>query len=290
MRGGLARGHSAGMDREHLSVLAHTRHPVAAPVDDDTVRRLLAHTLRRGDERLLDLGCGGAEWLLRALAEHPGVRAEGVDVSAAALARAEEAATARGVRDRLVLHRRDCAEFAESADTSSPGRSHGFDVVLGVGACHAFGGLLPTLAAARGRLAPGGLVLVGDGFWEREPGSEAVAMLGELSDLESTVDAVVADGWTPLYGHISSRRELDDYEWCWSGSLASWALNRRVAAAGSDEFGAHGSGAGTGAPDNEADTAQALSAAAEHRTGWLRHYRDALGFLCLVLARTDTGD
>lgn len=273
LRPGTAYGQSAAMDRTHISALAHTGHPVAAPVDDEAVRRLLARLVRRGDERLLDLGCGGAEWLLRALAEHPEVRAEGVELSEAALARAREAADVRGVRGRLALHRRDCTEFA------SP---HRFDAVLCVGACHAFGGLRPALAAARDRLAPGGLVLAGDGYWEREPGAEAVAMLGELSDLASTVDGVVADGWTPVYGHVSSRRELDDYEWSWTGSLASWALNRRAAAAGSAS-----AAPAAATPDADADAAQALAAAADHRTGWLRHYRDAFGFVCLVLARTD---
>lgn len=36
----------------------------------------------------LDLGCGGGEWLLRALATHPELRAEGVDVSENALEQA----------------------------------------------------------------------------------------------------------------------------------------------------------------------------------------------------------
>jgi hypothetical protein len=88
--------------------------------------------------------------------------------------------------------------------------------VLSVGATHAFGGLLPTLAAARKHLAPGGRVLIGEGFWDRAPSQEAMEMLGDFTDLATTVDRVVADGWTPVDGHISTRRELDDYEWaCW---------------------------------------------------------------------------
>ncbi|NED06502.1 SAM-dependent methyltransferase, partial [Streptomyces sp. SID6648] len=35
------------------------------------------------------------------------------------------------------------------------------------------------------------------------------------------------------------------------------------------------------------DRAQALEAAAAHREGWLRGYRDSFGFLCLVLRPTD---
>ncbi|MFE9407819.1 SAM-dependent methyltransferase [Streptomyces sp. NPDC006704] len=243
------------MNREEISRIAHTGHPIAAPVDDDAVRRLLDQAVPREDARVLDLGCGGAEWLLRALATHPRLRAVGVDTSEPALARAREEARDRGVDARLTLHQQDAARFT-AADP--------FDLVLNVGAGHAHGGLLPTLAAARAQLAPGGRVLVGDGFWERAPSPEAVDMLGELSDLPTTLDAVVADGWTPVGAHISTRGELDAYEWSWTGSLASWALDH----------------------PHDPDSARALETAATHRTEWLRGYRDSFGFVCLVLRPT----
>ncbi|WP_433857958.1 SAM-dependent methyltransferase [Streptomyces kronopolitis] len=243
------------MNREEISRLAHAGHPVKAPVDDDAVRHLLARALPRGDERVLDLGCGTGEWLLRALAAHPRLHAEGVDRSADSLAQARESARGLGVQDRLALHCRAADDFCAP---------HAFDLVLSVGAAHAFGGLLPTLAAARTHLAPGGRVLIGDGIWERSPSPAAVEMLGDFADLATTMDRVAADGWTPVHGHVSTRRELDDYEWaCW-GSLASWALDH---------------------PDDP-DSAQARETAALRRSEWLRVYRDTFGFVCLVLRRT----
>ena len=65
-------------------------------------------------------------------------------------------------------------------------------------------------------------------LWEREPSQEAVEMLGHFTDLATTMERVVADGWTPLHGHVSTRQELDDYEWAWTGSLARWALIHRA--------------------------------------------------------------
>lgn len=244
------------MDRRRISRISHTGHPIAAPLGDDSVRQLLEHALPHGDERVLDLGCGGGEWLLRALARHRGLRAEGVDVSTESLAHARTAAVGQGVADRLVLHHEDVAGFR------SP---YPFDLVVSVGAAHAFGGLLPTLAAARQHLAPGGRVLVGDGFWERTPSPEAVEMLGDFADLPTTLERVTAAGWAPVHGHVSSRRELDAYEWSWTGSLASWALDR---------------------PEGP-ERSEALAAADAHRTEWLRVYRDSWGFVSLVLRRTD---
>ncbi|MFG2292292.1 SAM-dependent methyltransferase [Streptomyces sp. NPDC048603] len=245
------------MNREKISRLAHAHHPIAAPLDDDAVRHLLQAGLHGGGaRRVLDLGCGGGEWLLRALTAYPELRAEGVDLAGSGLARARRAAARLGVEDRLVLHHQDAAQFAPA---------HPFDLVLCVGSTHAFGGLLPMLAAARTYLAPGGRVLVGDGFWEGEPSAEAAGLLGDLADLPTTLDRVTAEGWVPVQGHISSRRELDAYEWAWTGSLASWALDH---------------------PDDP-DSASALEAAGVHRGQWLRVYREAFGFVSLVLRPKD---
>lgn len=216
------------------------------------MRRLLEQGMRPDAERVLDLGCGGGEWLLRALATYPNLRAEGVDISEAALAHARDAAIKLGVQERLTLHHHDAAHFTSS---------HSFDLVLSAGATHAFGGLIPTLAAARKHLAPGGCVLIGDGFWEREQSQEAVEMLGDFTDLATTMERVVADRWTPVYGHVSTRQELDEYEWAWTGSLARWALDHR----------------------SDPESSLALAAATTHRSEWLRVYRDAWGFVCLVL-------
>ncbi|MGW8333541.1 SAM-dependent methyltransferase [Streptomyces sp. NPDC055897] len=243
------------MNREQISRLAHADHPIAAPLDDDAVRGLLEHGIPHGDARVLDLGCGGGEWLLRALAAHPQLRAEGVDLAEGALRHAREAARARGVHERLTLHHEDAAGFAAAPV---------FDLVIVVGAAHAFGGLPPTLATAREHLAPGGRVLIGDGFWEREPSPDAVEMLGDLEPLPTVLDQVVAGGWTPVHGHLSSRAELDAYEWSWTGALSAWALDH----------------------PEDPDSAQALEAATVHRDEWLRGYRDAFGFVSLVLRRT----
>jgi SAM-dependent methyltransferase len=243
------------VNREQISRIAHAEHPIKSPIDDDSVRRLLERGLPRGSERVLDLGCGGGEWLLRALATRPHLHAEGVDTSEEALAQARQAASDLGVQDRLVLHHQEAEGFVSSRP---------FDLVLSVGATHAFGGLLPTLAAAREHLAPGGHVLIGDGFWEHAPSQEAIEMLGDFTDLATTVDRVVSHGWTPVDGHVSTRRELDDYEWaCW-GSLASWALDH----------------------PSDPNSSHVLTTAATRRSEWLRVYRDTWGFVCLVLRQT----
>ncbi|MFI5803063.1 SAM-dependent methyltransferase [Streptomyces sp. NPDC051561] len=244
------------MERSLMSQLAHAHHPIASPLGLDSVTRVLGRALNRGGERVLDLGCGQAEWLIRALESHPGTTAEGVDLAANALAEGRRQADVRGVGDRLVLHEVDAAAFTPAAP---------FDVIISSGAAHAFGGLLATLETAHKFLAPGGRVVIGDAYWRAEPSAEAIEMLGEYENLADTVDRITGAGWTPVYGHLSTRHELDDYEWNWTGSLSAWALD-------------HPEDPGSGA---------ALEAATVHRDEWLRGYRDSFGYQTLVLRRTE---
>ncbi|MGP3684272.1 SAM-dependent methyltransferase [Streptomyces sp. IBSNAI002] len=245
------------MDRRQISSIAHTDHPVAAPLSDDSVRDLLDRALPEAGARLLDLGCGSGTWLMRALGPRPDLRADGVDSDARAVAAAGRAAAEAGLGDRIAFHAQDAAEF---------GSPHRYGLVLSIGAAHAFGGLLPTLKAADSHLAPGGSVLVGECFWEREPDRktlDAGFAADDYDSLATTVDRVTAAGWLPLHAHVSTLREWDDYEWSWTGSLTRWALDH------------------PGHPDH----GQALETAAGHRAAWLHGYRGTLGFVTLLLRR-----
>ncbi|MEU8569141.1 class I SAM-dependent methyltransferase [Streptomyces pathocidini] len=247
------------MDRQRVSEIAHQGHPIAAPLAEGSVRGLLERALPAVGGRVLDLGCGRGAWLVRAAEGRPSVRGVGVDLDGEIVARGREDVERAGLGGRVVLHAGDVREF-RSPDV--------YDLVLSVGATHAFGGLSATLDAASAYLAPGGSVLVGEGFWEREP-QQATLDAGfgadEFHDLATTVERVVADGWIPVHGHVSSACEWDAYEWAWTGSLSRWALDH---------------------PDHP-DSAEVLETARAHREGWLRGYRGTLGFVCLVLRRVE---
>ncbi|RIJ53379.1 class I SAM-dependent methyltransferase [Clavibacter lycopersici] len=246
------------MDRDRISDLAHAEHPIASPLGDDTVDRLLAGAVG-GRRSVLDLGCGDGTWLLRALRLDPSLTAVGVDRSDAGFDRVRRQAELEGLSSRLRLI------CADARSWRFPDR---FDVVLSVGASHAFDGLAPTLAAVEGHLGPGGRAIVGECFWERPPTPAVLDLLGarreDYEGLAGTVDVAAAAGWIPLQGHVSTLREWDDYEWSWTGSLARWALEH---------------------PDDP-DCAQVMTASIEHRRAWLDGYRGTLGFLTMVLGRS----
>jgi len=245
------------MDRAEISRIAHEAHPIAAPVSDQSLRRLVAAVGAQGSSAVLDLGCGQGEWLLRALQVHPDAAGVGVDLSRPALREAERAAAALGLSGRVRWALADAAEWPPEPR----------DVVLCIGASHAFEGLDGTLAALRSHLRPGGQALLGDGIWERPPTPEAQAALqaspDDYPDLAGLVARARHHGFEITDGHVSTIEEWDDYEWAWTGSLIRWALTQPIGSADRDE---------------------ALTAARDHRDAWLGGYRQQLGFATLALA------
>ena len=203
---------------------------------------------------MLDLGSGHGVWLLELLAARGDLTGVGVDLSLPdGLAESTEGS---GVGDRVRWQEADAARWSGGV----------FDVVMCVGASHAFGGLAATLAAVRRHLRPGGQVLLGDVFWQSAPTPQALSALQaaaeDFPDLPGLLAHVEKASFEPGFGHVSTLAEWDDYEWSWTASLIDWALHQ--------------------AP-TDAEREQALAAAREHRHQWLNGYRQVLGFATLVL-------
>lgn len=242
------------MDRPEISRIAHTHHPIAAPVSPSALARLVDRALVGDAGRVVDLGCGAGEWLFAALDGRPGWQGVGVDLHLPP--DVADRASARGVGGRVEWVQGDAAAWSDGM----------FEAVLCVGASHAFGGTAAMLDALQGHVAPGGRVVVGDGFWERPPSAVTLAALDatpdDFSDLADVVHLAEEHGWAVTYGHTSTVEEWDEYEWSWTGSLTEWSLTAA----------------------DRADREQAREAADAHRRGWLRGYRGELGFVTLVLA------
>ena len=81
--------------------------------------------------------------------------------------------------------------------------------------------------ACVGSPAPGGLVLLGEGYWRRPPAAVYLDALSatadELTDYAGTIEAGAARGLTPLYVVTSSLDDFDQYEWRWSANGERYA-------------------------------------------------------------------
>jgi SAM-dependent methyltransferase len=229
----------------------HTYLDFNAPLCDDRAARLLAGLGPLDGARVLDLGCGWAELLLRLAAAAPAATGLGVDTDVDAVERGRAAARDRGLDGRVRLEVGDVTAVTEVAD-----------VVVSVGASHAWGDSAAALAALRERLEPGGRVLLGDAVWRTTPRADLVEQFGDLQDVPGLVDLAQGAGFRVLSLGEASQDEWDDFESRYCAGRERWLLEHPG--------------------DDAADRVR--TEADEHRRFWLRGYRGVLGFAYLTLA------
>jgi SAM-dependent methyltransferase len=113
--------------------------------------------------RALDLASGSGEMLCTWARDH-GLSGTGVDIGTAFTAQARARAAELGVADRVAFVHGDAAGYVADEPV---------DLVACVGATWIGGGLDGTVAQLARSLRPGGLMLIGEPYWRREPADQA---------------------------------------------------------------------------------------------------------------------
>ena len=205
---------------------------------------------------ILDLGCGWGELMVQTLVRSTadtarGAHAVGIDTDATLLDRGRRLAERRGIAPSVRFVQMSASDWREPADR-----------VLCIGAAHAWGGTAAALQALPHVVNPQGLLLFGDGCWERPPTPAAAAMFSEVLPLTKVVSVARDAGWRVMHLSTASQHEWDDFE---SRHRAGSELSLRA----------------------ETDTTvrdRARSALDARLSEYLDIYRGVLGFAYLVLA------
>jgi SAM-dependent methyltransferase len=227
-----------------------------APMSGARADALAASLAARRPRRVVDIGCGWAEFLLRVAAAAADAKALGVDSDDKLIERGRANARERGLSERVELRAADGTEPLEPAD-----------LVICVGSDHVFGDQCAALRALYPLVVPGGVLFFGSGFWQRPPSPEEAAGLGavpeDLGSLADLVDRCTDAGFRPLDIATASEDEWNAFESGFLSDREEWLVTNPSAPA---------------APDwrEQADA---------HRTGWLRGYRGVLGWAILTLGR-----
>ncbi|WP_330458885.1 class I SAM-dependent methyltransferase [Streptomyces sp. NBC_00820] len=192
------------------------------PLSEARAGRLVGRLAATRPRRILDIGCGWGELLLRVLEAVPEARGVGVDVNVEDLARGRLNAGARGLAGRV--------EFVEeSAVATERGPA---DLVLCLGASQALSTAeRPTAEALRELrrlVADGGRVLLGEGFWERTPTADELsgmwpgARVDDHYGLGALLDLSVAAGFRPEWTETASPEEWEAFESAYQADLEVW--------------------------------------------------------------------
>jgi SAM-dependent methyltransferase len=191
------------------SAIAHGDMPYHNPVDPETIETIVAMLALDEDDRVLDVGCGRGELLIR-IAERTGASGIGVDLAD------EQIATARS---QAALRVPDAGLQFETLDASMLDEEDGsFALAVCVGSTHALGGLAGTLERLATFVRPGGNLLIGEGFWALPPSAAFLDALGGASEDELTtypelLAAGNGHGLEPVYAATASVQDWEHYEW-----------------------------------------------------------------------------
>ena len=179
-----------------MSRIAHGELALYNPLSDADLDEAIGLLDLAPGARVLDVGCGAAE-VLRRIAARWDVQATGYDADPELIERARKAAP------ELELN---------VAEEPPPGP---FDLVVCIASSHALGSFPVALERLR---ELGGQVLLGEGYWRREPSAEYLearggATSGELPDYAGLFAAAEDAGLTALWSCVASEHDWDRYEW-----------------------------------------------------------------------------
>ena len=195
------------VDPAKFSTIAHARISILNPVGTDTLDAVAARLGVDRGGRLLDVGCGRGEWIVRILERFPAT-AVGIDRSEMLIEDARSRAALRVPGGRASFYVADALDFR--IDPAS------FDVAICLGATHALGGLRPALRRLSATIRPGGRVVIGEGYWKLPPSAEYLRLLGttedEFGDHRSNERSGAEFGLRLVASWTSALEEWDDYE------------------------------------------------------------------------------
>ncbi|WP_405811570.1 class I SAM-dependent methyltransferase [Streptomyces sp. NBC_01520] len=249
---------SADEVRALMSAPGNSHLTWSTPLSEEHAARLITACGPAPGARIADFGSGWGELLMRLVEAAPGSTGDGIETDPDAVARGQLLAAERGLTGRVRFHEAPAAGY--------PGG--GYDLAVSIGSSHAWpGGTTGALKALRAAVRPGGRVLFGDGFWEREPSEAALEGLGaepgDFGPLLGLVRQAETAGLRVLQVTVADQREWDLFESAANiGQGERWAL-------------AH-----PGHPLH----AEVTAAVDARRTGYYGGYRGTLGLAYLVLS------
>lgn len=162
--------------------------------------------------RALDAGCGCGEFLIRVI-ESGKAHGLGIDCDSTCIATARKNASRRIPENSY--------EFRDADIGTEPLEEDSFDLAVCLGSTHAFGSgsdAYPNTIATLSRLVrPGGLILLGEGYWKQDPDPEYLQLIGEpvgvYRNHAENISFAESKGLVPLYATVSNEDEWDHFEW-----------------------------------------------------------------------------
>lgn len=205
--------------RERFSFLAHTPLPLCNPISRAKHDRLIELLALPPGARVLDVGAGKGTLLLD-LIERRAVTGTAVEPAPLFADTIEREAHKRALSRSLTLIR---TPFAEAR----PALKEPFDCAVCIGSTQAMGSTTQCVRTLRELTRPGGLAVLGAGYWKKPPDAEYLTALATTAHENAThaenIALLAHHGLTPLWATTAADDEWDEYEWAYARAIEDFA-------------------------------------------------------------------
>lgn len=204
------------MDRQRFSAIAHSRHQICCPISVARAQYVLGLLNLPTPANVVDFGCGKAEWL-RLLADRHPIEGIGLDSNPGMLEAASDNCAAY---PGISIQGQDAASFKPQDP---------LHLILCVGSSGIFSGYEGALAAFAKLLDSGNLLLIGEGFWNKDPDDDYLLATGipreEMGNHYELIAKAQEAGFQEMYSIRGSPEEWDDYEGLYLFNVIDYLAN-----------------------------------------------------------------
>jgi len=188
--------------------ITHKRHTILNPMNKVKLDGLLSLLDIKEGFRVLDIGCGKGEFLIR-LSELFNISGIGVDISPFFIKECKENKSERIPDSDVKFLEMNGAKY-------KPDKNQLFDLTVCLGASFTYNGFIETIKALKNMTEPEGMVVIGEPYWLKDPDDEYLKMSGikkeEYNSHYKNIDIAERKGLTCIYTLASNNDDWDHYE------------------------------------------------------------------------------
>lgn len=205
------------MDASKYYDARHRLHLYCNPMNKEKLERFIRLLRLKPGMEVLDIACGKGEFLIR-LAELYSIRGVGVDISPYCIRDALNKLEARAPNAQIRFLLMDAKDY-------KPEHGQLFDLSACMGASWIYGGHRGTLRALRDMTKVGGIIVVGEPYWLKEPDPEYLAAdslrkQDYACSHRENIEIGEDEGLTCIYTIVSDHDDWDHYE-----TLGWWSID-----------------------------------------------------------------